>query len=109
MIVWRNEKKALKNKKIYCTLYTLLDYVGYIKTKTLFIGGAIMQSDELENLQELYSSYASDDELVMTEDIKQVLDEQSKEIWKEIEKQLSEEFAKEFVNYFPEILKEAFK
>ena len=90
-------------------IYVLLDYVGYIKTKTLFIGGAIMQSDELENIQELHSCYASEDEMIMTEEIKQVLDEQSKEIWKEIEKQLSEEFAKEFVNYFPEILKEAFK
>lgn len=68
-----------------------------------------MQSDELENIQELHSCYASEDEMIMTEEIKQVLDEQSKEIWKEIEKQLSEEFAKEFVNYFPEILKEAFK
>ncbi len=68
-----------------------------------------MQSEQQANQQELYSSYASENELVMTEEIKQVLDEQSKEIWKEIEKQLSEEFAKEFVNYFPEILKEAFK
>ncbi len=68
-----------------------------------------MQSEEQANLQELHSCYASEDEMIMTEEIKQVLDEQSKEIWKEIEKQLSEEFAKEFVNYFPEILKEAFK
>lgn len=68
-----------------------------------------MQNKEQENQQELHSYCATTDELVMTEEIKQVLDEQSKEIWKEIEKQLSEEFAKEFVNYFPEILKEAFK
>ena len=68
-----------------------------------------MQSEQQENIQELHSCYASEDEMIMTEEIKQVLDEQSKEIWKEIEKQLSEEFAKEFVNYFPEILKEAFK
>ena len=68
-----------------------------------------MQSEQQENLQELHSCYSSEDEMIMTEEIKQVLDEQSKEIWKEIEKQLSEEFAKEFVNYFPEILKEAFK
>lgn len=68
-----------------------------------------MQTEKQESQQELHSCYASDDELVMTEEIKQVLDEQSKELWKEIEKQLSEEFAKEFVNYFPEILKEAFK
>lgn len=68
-----------------------------------------MQSEQQDNLQELYSYCATTDELVMTEEIKQVLDEQSKEIWKEIEKQLSEEFAKEFVNYFPEILKQAFK
>ena len=68
-----------------------------------------MQSEEQANLKELHSCYASEDEMIMTEEIKQVLDEQSKEIWKEIEKQLSEEFAKEFVNYFPEILKEAFK
>ena len=62
-----------------------------------------------ENQRELHSCYASEDELVMTEEIKQVLDEKSKEIWQEIEKQLSEEFAKEFVNYFPVILKQAFK
>lgn len=68
-----------------------------------------MQSEQQDNLQELYSCYSSQDEMIMTEEIKQVLDEQSKEIWKEIEKQLSEEFAKEFVNYFPEILKQAFK
>ena len=68
-----------------------------------------MQSEEQANQQELYSCYASEDEMIMTEEIKQVLDEQSKEIWKEIEEQLSEEFEKEFVNYFPEILKQAFK
>lgn len=68
-----------------------------------------MQSEEQANQQELHSCYASEDEMIITEEIKQVLDEKSKEIWKEIEKQLSEEFAKEFVNYFPEILKQAFK
>lgn len=62
-----------------------------------------------EQQQELYSYCATTDELVMTEEIKQVLDEKSKEIWQEIQKQLSEEFANEFVNYFPEILKKAFK
>ena len=64
-----------------------------------------MENKNEENQEELYSCYSSEDELVMTEEIKQVLDEQSKEIWKEIEKQLSEEFAKELVNYIPEILK----
>ncbi len=68
-----------------------------------------MQNKEQENQQELYSYCATTDELVMTEEIKQVLDEKSKEIWQEIQKQLSEEFANEFVNYFPEILKKAFK
>lgn len=68
-----------------------------------------MQNEEQENQQELHSYCATTDELVMTEEIKQVLDEKSKEIWKEIEKQLSEEFEKEFINYFPEILKKALK
>lgn len=62
-----------------------------------------MQSDEQENLQELYSSYASDDELVMTEEIKQVLDEQSKEIWKEVEKKLFDEFMNELENCFQKV------
>ena len=78
----------------------------HIKTnKKLFLGDDTMENKNEENQQELYSCYLSEDELVMTEEIKQVLDEQSKEIWKEIEKQLSEEFAKELVNYIPEILK----
>ncbi len=34
-----------------------------------------MQSEEQENLQELYSSYASEDELVMTEEIEKLLNE----------------------------------
>ena len=78
----------------------------HIKTnKKIILGGDTMENKTEENQEELYSCYASEDELVMTEEIKQVLDEQSKEIWKEIEKQLSEEFAKELVNYIPEILK----
>lgn len=60
-----------------------------------------MENKKEENQQELYSCYSSEDEMIMTEEIKQVLDEQSKEIWKEIEKQLSEEFA----NYISEIMK----
>ena len=58
-----------------------------------------MQSDELENIQELHSCYASEDEMIMTEEIKQVLDEQSKEIWKEIEEKLFDEFAKGYNDY----------
>ena len=61
-----------------------------------------MQSEEQDNLQELYSCYASEDEMIMTEEIKQVLDEQSKEIWKEIEKQLFDEFMNIFTNYLNE-------
>lgn len=64
-----------------------------------------MKNKEPENQQELFSCYSSKDEMIMTEEIKQVLDEQSKEIWQEIEKQLSEEFAKEFENYISEIMK----
>lgn len=64
-----------------------------------------MENKKEENQQELYSCYSNEDEMIMTEEIKQVLDEQSKEIWKEIEKQLSEEFAKEFANYISEIMK----
>lgn len=64
-----------------------------------------MENKKEEEQQELYSCYSSEDEMIMTEEIKQVLDEQSKEIWKEIEKQLSEEFAKEFANYISEIMK----
>ena len=56
-------------------IYVLLDYVGYIKTKTLFIGGAIMQSEQQANQQELYSSYASEDEMIMTEEIENLLNE----------------------------------
>lgn len=58
-----------------------------------------MQSDEIENIQELHSCYASEDEMIMTEEIKQVLDEQSKEIWKEIEEKLFDEFAKGYNDY----------
>lgn len=61
-----------------------------------------MQSEEQDNLQELYSCYSSEDEMIMTEEIKQVLDEQSKEIWKEIEKQLFDEFMNIVKNYFQE-------
>lgn len=45
--------------------------------------------------QELHCCYASENELVMTEEIKQVLDEQSKEIWKELEEKLYDEFMNE--------------
>ena len=62
-----------------------------------------MQSDELENIQELHSCYASEDEMIMTEEIKQVLDEQSKEIWKEIEKKLFDEFMNEFTKCWQEM------
>lgn len=68
-----------------------------------------MQSEEQANQQELHSCYASEDELVMTEEIKQVLDEQSKEIWKEIEKKLREDFDKEYTNYLLNTLKEISK
>ena len=34
-----------------------------------------MQSEQQANLQELYSSYASEDELVMTEEIENLLNE----------------------------------
>lgn len=63
-----------------------------------------MQSDELENIQELHSCYASEDEMIMTEEIKQVLDEQSKEIWKEIEEKLFDEFMNEFMKHWQEII-----
>ena len=53
-----------------------------------------MENKQQENIQELHSCYASEDEMIMTEEIKQVLDEQSKEIWKEIEEKLFDEFAK---------------
>ena len=62
-----------------------------------------MQSEQQANQQELYSSYASENELVMTEEIKQVLDEQSKEIWKEIEKKLFDEFMNEFTKCWQEM------
>ena len=55
-----------------------------------------MQNEEQGSQQELYSYCATTDELVMTEEIKQVLDEQSKEIWKEIEEKLFDEFMNEF-------------
>lgn len=63
-----------------------------------------MQSEQQDNLQELYSCYASEDEMIMTEEIKQVLDEQSKEIWKEIEEKLFDEFMNIFTNYWEEII-----
>jgi predicted RNA-binding protein with EMAP domain len=53
--------------------------------------------------QELHCCYASKDELVMTEDIKQVLDEQSKKIWKEIEEKLFDEFMKTFYECMEEM------
>ena len=34
-----------------------------------------MQNKEQENLQELYSSYSSEDEMIMTEDIENLLNE----------------------------------
>lgn len=48
-----------------------------IKQKTLFIGGDIMQREQQENQQELHCCYASEneDELVMTEDIENLLNE----------------------------------
>lgn len=61
-----------------------------------------MENKNEENQEELYSCYSSEDELVMTEEIKQVLDEQSKEIWKEIEKKLFDEFVNELTNYWQE-------
>lgn len=61
-----------------------------------------MQSEEQETQQELHSCYASEDEMIMTEEIKQVLDEQSKEIWKEIEEKLFDEFMNIFTNYLNE-------
>ena len=62
-----------------------------------------MQSEQQENIQELHSCYASEDEMIMTEEIKQVLDEQSKEIWKEIEKKLFDEFMNELENCFQKV------
>lgn len=61
-----------------------------------------MENKKEENQQELYSCYSSEDEMIMTEEIKQVLDEQSKEIWKEIEKKLFDEFMDIVKNYFQE-------
>ena len=61
-----------------------------------------MKTEEQETQQELHSCYASEDEMIMTEEIKQVLDEQSKEIWKEIEKQLFDEFMNIFTNCWQE-------
>lgn len=68
-----------------------------------------MQSEQQANQQELYSSYASENELVMTEEIKQVLDEQSKEIWKEIEEKLFDEFAKGYNDYLLKTFTKHFK
>ena len=62
-----------------------------------------MENKNEENQEELYSCYSSEDELVMTEEIKQVLDEQSKEIWKEIEKKLFDEFINEFTKCWQEM------
>ena len=79
--------------------------IQHIKTKqkTLFLGGDTMENKNEENQEELYSCYSSEDELVMTEEIKQVLDEQSKEIWKEIEKKLFDEFMNEFTKCWQEM------
>lgn len=76
--------------------------IQHIKTKqkTLFLGGDIMENQEQ---QELYSCYSNEDEMIMTEEIKQVLDEQSKEIWKEIEKKLFDEFMNEFTKCWQEM------
>lgn len=63
-----------------------------------------MQSEEQANQQELHSCYASEDEMIMTEEIKQVLDEQSKEIWKEIEEKLFDEFMNEFMKHWQETI-----
>ena len=68
-----------------------------------------MQNKEQENQQELHSYCATTDELVMTEEIKQVLDEQSKEIWKEIEKKLYEDFNNEYTNYLLKTFRENLK
>ena len=62
-----------------------------------------MENKQQENLQELHSCYASEDEMIMTEEIKQVLNEQSKEIWKEIEKKLFDEFMNEFTKCWQEM------
>lgn len=63
-----------------------------------------MQNQEEQQQQELHSCYASEDEMIMTEEIKQVLDEKSKEIWQEIEKQLFDEFMNEFTKCWQEII-----
>ena len=63
-----------------------------------------MQREQQENQEELYCCYSSEDELVMTEEIKQVLDEQSKEIWKEIEEKLFDEFMNEFMKHWQETI-----
>ena len=75
----------------------------HIKTnKKLFLGYDTMENKNEENQQELYSCYSNEDELVMTEEIKQVLDEQSKEIWKEIEEKLFDEFMNELTKCWQE-------
>ena len=75
----------------------------HIKTnKKLFLGDDTMENKNEENQQELYSCYSNEDELVMTEEIKQVLDEQSKEIWKEIEEKLFDEFMNELTKCWQE-------
>lgn len=61
-----------------------------------------MKNKEPENQQKLYSCYSSEDEMIMTEEIKQVLDEQSKEIWQEIEEKLFDEFMSELTKYWQE-------
>lgn len=61
-----------------------------------------MKTEEQENQQELHSCYASEDEMIMTEEIKQVLDEKSKEIWKEIEEKLFDEFMNIFTKCWQE-------
>lgn len=64
-----------------------------------------MEKEEQENQEEQHSFYAKDEDLVMTEEIKQVLDEQSKEIWKELEEKLFDEFMNELEKYWQELPK----
>lgn len=48
----------------------------HIKTnKKLFLGDDTMENKNEENQQELYSCYASEDELVMTEELEKLLNE----------------------------------
>ena len=53
-----------------------------------------MKSEKQENLQELYSSYASEDEMIMTEDIENLLNN-----WlNEFETQQQEDTTASFLN-----------